>query len=108
MHVIYKTPKQENLHYVDHTFYQGHVDAFLHADIYIIYLHIYYEFYQIRKLLYFIIIDGWSTTFKLKHIFRVHKSSVLYHNFSLFINKQAKNIFMVCIKTLFFIEVSSL
>lgn len=33
MHVIYKTPKQENLHYVDHTFYQGHVDAFLHADI---------------------------------------------------------------------------
>ena len=35
MHVIYKTPKQENLHYVDHTFYQGHVDAFLHAEIYI-------------------------------------------------------------------------
>lgn len=35
MHVIYKTPKQENLHYVDHTFYQGHVDAFLHADTYI-------------------------------------------------------------------------
>ena len=50
MHVIYKTPKQENLHYVDHTFYQGHVDAFLHAEIYIykftniyIYIYIYIE-----------------------------------------------------------------
>ena len=59
MHVIYKTPKQENLHYVDHTFYQGHVDAFLHAEIYIYkFTYIYICVYRIRKLLYLIIIDG--------------------------------------------------
>ena len=57
---------------------------------YIYILYVYYELYQFRKILYFIIIDGWLITFKRKHIFRVHKSSVLYHNFSLFINKQAK------------------
>ena len=53
MHVIYKTPKQENLHYVDHTFYQGHVDAFLHAEIYIYkftYIYIYIYIASLAKL----------------------------------------------------------